>query len=291
MNIGRRMLRWLFFTFLPKLPIFILAFPVVVLMRILRPIIWIRLIPVYEQIGHAIANTEVYLLERRAGMDTAKSIDLFYPNRPWKINRQLVKMWQRVIPLHDFIYWIAWVNIEIPGYRIHHYVPLHNDRDVYGLSNDTPPPLSFTRKEEDRGAKLLREMGIPPGSPIVCFHIWDMSYNLAREPGTDFSWHTHRGSDIDLFILAIKELVARGYYTIRMGKVVNRAFGWKHPQVIDYATSSWKSDFADLYLFSRCHFYIGHNSGVDKDQHEYFKRKDCFLNNLATSSMPELCPI
>ena len=57
--------------------------------------------------------------------------------------------------------------------------------------------------------------------------------------------------------------MARGYYAIRMGKVVNKAFGWKHPHVIDYPMSSWKSDFADMYLVSRCHFYIGTSSGLD----------------------------
>ena len=121
-------------------------------------------------------------------------------------------------------------------------------------------------------------MGIPPGSPIVCFHSWDLSYAKVREPGADYWEHANRVSDIDTFIPAIKELVARGYYAIRMGKVVNKPFMFKHPQVIDYGMSSWKSEFADLYLISRCHFYLGTSCGLDAVAS--FFRKEWVIVNL-----------
>jgi len=269
--------KWLFFIFLPKLPMFLLALPFVALMRLLRPLVWIRLIPVYERIGHGIGNTDMYLLERRAGLDASKTIDIFYPDRPWKCNRQMIKMWRKVIPLYDWVYWIAWADKEISGYGPHHYIPVHNDRDVRGLSNDAPPPVSFSRQEEDRGARLLRDMGIPAGSSIVCFHGRDAAYQEALAPNNDYSHYDFRDVDINSYIPAIKTLVSRGYYCVRMGNVVKQPFGWQDPHVIDYATSKWRSDFADMYLISRCHFYAGNSCGVDAIA-VYFRKPRVVLN-------------
>ena len=262
----RMIMERIFLVFLPKIPIFLLALPFVVLIRLLRPIMCIRLIPVYEQIGHALGNTEVYLWERRAGLDDAKTFDIFYPLRPWILNGQVKRMLKRIVPMYDLVYWLAWANLEIPGWRPHQYIPPHNSLDVYGFSNDTPPQVSFTSKEEDRGAALLHDMGIPPGSSIVTFNVRDNAYQKSVMPDLqdgDYALHNFRDADINTITPAVKELVQRGYYVIRMGKVVNKAFGWKHPQVIDYPLSHWRSDFADLFLISRSHFYIGNSSGID----------------------------
>ena len=47
------------------------------------------------------------------------------------------------------------------------------------------------------GTVLLRDMGIPPGSSIICFHARDNAFQVTLNPDADFSWHTHRGGDID----------------------------------------------------------------------------------------------
>lgn len=266
----------LVFNALPKLLVFLLALPFVLLMRFIRPIIWIRFIPVSDRIGHGIGNIDVYLAERKAGMYPFNALDIFYPHRPWKCNRQMIRMWKRLIPLYDFVYWIAWANLKIPGWEPYNYNPPHHDRDIYGLTNDTIPPVSFTGKEELRGEMLLRNIGIPAGSPIICFHARDNSFLNAHSMG-DWTYHNHRDVDIDSFVPAIKELVARGYYAIRMGKVAKKAFLWKDHRVIDYAVSSWKSDFADMYLISRCHFYIGTSCGMDAVA-TFFRKPQVVLN-------------
>ena len=222
----------------------------------------------------------MYLLERSAGLVPSKSSGCFYPDRPWQCNRRMIKMWQRLIPLYDFIYWIVWANWGNPILAPHYYNPPRRDRDIYGLSNDTPPPVSFTRKEEDRGVKLLRDMGIPMGSPIVCFHARDNSFLNTFKPTMNWEYHDFRDVDIDTYVPAIKELVARGYYAIRMGRVAKKAFLWKDPHVIDYALSPWKSDFADMYLISRCHFYMGTSSGMDAVA-GFFRKPQVVLNMIS----------
>jgi putative glycosyltransferase (TIGR04372 family) len=64
-----------------------------------------------------------------------------------------------------------------------------------------------------------------------------------------------------------------------MGRVVNNAFPWKDPHVIDYATSPWRSDFADMYLVSRCNFYIGTSCGLDAVA-EFFRKPQVVVNLL-----------
>ena len=165
----QRDMNWLLCTALPKVLIFLLALPFVILIRIIRPMIWIRWIPVSERIGHGIGNIDVYLLERRAGRQSSKAVDIFYPDRPWKINRQLVNMWKRIIPLYDFVYWIAWANWGNPILVAHYYNPPIGDRDIYGLSNDTPPPVSFTNKEEEHGANCCAKWGFHRAAPSFVF--------------------------------------------------------------------------------------------------------------------------
>lgn len=272
-------LKWWICFVLPKVPIFILVLPFVVLMRILRPIIWIRLIDIPEKIGHGLGNTDIYLLERRAGLYPSHVVDIFYPDRPWKCNKQMIRMWKRVLPVYSMVYWIAWANQEIPGFEPHHIIPHHSDRDIHALSNDAPPPASFNRKEEEQGAALLRAMDIPLGGRIVCFHVRDNAYLKTLQPNDDFKYHDHRDADINSYTLAIKELVARGYYCVRMGRVVNQAFLWKDPHVIDYAKSSWQSDFADMFLISRCHFYLGSNCGMDAVP-AFFRKSMSVMNRI-----------
>lgn len=246
-----------------KLPAFLAALPFVLLMRMLRPLVRIRLISISERIGHGTANTDVYLLERSAGLHDSGAVDVFYPERPWKCNRQMISMWRRLVPFHDLVYWIAWANLKIPGHAAHHYNPPRRDRDINGLSNDAPPPVSFTREEEERGAALLRDMGIPPGSRIVCFHARDNAYLDAAMPEVDWGYHAYRDVDVDTYSAGLKELVDRGYYAIRMGRAANKPLSWNSPRLVDYATSAWRSDFADMYLVSRCHFFMGNSCGLD----------------------------
>jgi len=285
----QRDLKWLFRTALPKILIFLISLPLVILIRVLHPILWIRFIPISERIGHGVGDIDFYLLELIAGLQSPKGVDIFYPDRPWKCNRQVIKMWKRFIPVYDLVYWFIWANWGNPLLAPNFTKLYNSDRDIHGIGNDVPPLVSFTKKEEDRGAVLLRDMGIAPGTPIVCFHARDNAFLKTLKPTGNWAYHDFRDADVDTYVPAIKELVARGYYAIRMGRVVNNAFSWKHPHVIDYATSPWRSDFADLYLVSRCHFYIGTSCGFDAVA-IFFRKPQVVLNLLPIGNISSWSP-
>jgi putative glycosyltransferase (TIGR04372 family) len=60
---------------------------------------------------------------------------------------------------------------------------------------------------------------------------------------------------------AIREVVARGGYVIRLGDSSMRPLP-KEKGIVDYALSNAKSEFMDLFLCGTCQFFIGTNSGL-----------------------------
>ena len=110
----------------------ILAFPVVIAVRILRPFVLIRfgMIPSHR-LGHFAANIEKYNCEERQRIQGKRVIDFFYHNYTVS-NYQLKRMWERVLLVFSFAKWVDKVNSKFPGYQ-RHKVPLSLHRDMTGV--------------------------------------------------------------------------------------------------------------------------------------------------------------
>ena len=251
-----------------KLPLYTLAIPAVVVVRMMKPWLLVRVGSLTStSIGHFAANTELYFCERDAGinMPAQRNIDLFYMSKP-VCNQQLTIMWKRVLRV-----WPAWflgpidgANRLIPGGAAHEIGNnTQHDRDVHNLLDQFAPHLQFTAEEEARGEEGLRAMGIQPGASFVCLTVRDSAYLDAHLNRGDFSYHNYRDSDIQNYVLAAEELADRGYFLIRMGARVRAAIVSAHPKVIDYATNGMRSDFMDIYLGAKCLFCISVGTGFD----------------------------
>lgn len=133
--------------------------------------------------------------------------------------------------------------------------------DDYQLS-EGPVALTFTEEEEIQGQELLQRMGIPKGSWFVCFHARDSAYLTNNFPERDLSFTDCRDCSIDNYASAMRYVVARGGYAVRMGSdVQSRMANAGEPGIIDYA-HDYHSDFGDIYLFANCKFFVGNHSGV-----------------------------
>ncbi|NQW23755.1 MAG: TIGR04372 family glycosyltransferase [SAR202 cluster bacterium] len=263
------------------LPLVILAFPVVVAIRLIRPWLLIRWGRTYSsRIGHFAGNTEQYLCEQDAGINSPRQrhVDFISISRPIS-NQQLAKMWRRTLHL-----WPDWLqaainraNWLIPGGAVHRIGQnTSQDRDVHNLLDRFPPHLIFTAEEEARGVAGLRLMGIPADIPFVCLISRDSAYLDAQSP-RDWSYHNHRDSDIQNYVLATEELANRGYFVVRMGAQVREAIKSRHPKVIDYATNGMRSDFMDVYLGAKCAFCISGTAGFEAVP-LVFRRPIVFVN-------------
>ena len=130
--------------------------------------------------------------------------------------------------------------------------------------NTKPAQLTFTLQEEERGKKLLEEMGIDPKSQFVCLNVRDKAYLDKIHPYQDranWSYQDYRDADINNYVAAAEYLASLGIYTIRMGFMVEKKFEIQNPYVIDYA-NKYRSDFGDIYLSAKCKFFIGSEGGL-----------------------------
>ena len=241
------------------------ALVVVVVARLLRPVVLIRFarLPT-SRIGRA-ANTELYLCERELGPQGKRTVDFFYPESV-VCNSQMMRMWERNLHVSSWAGLADKVSRRLPGAR-RHVVPMPSDRDVQALFSRTGVHLVLTRDEELRGRRALREMGIPDGTPYVCFVARDSAYLEATVPPPEgegsWRYHDYRDTDIRNYVPMAQALVRRGYFAIRMGAIVKEPLPASDPKIIDYATNGSRTDFLDIYLGASCHFFVSTGTGID----------------------------
>ena len=244
----------------------LLAIPVVILVRLLRPIVVIRFGPLRsKRIGHFAANTELYLCERDAGMHGRRVYDFFYHRMPI-CNQQLAKMWARVLHIYSVNRYFDKANRRLPGWEKHwNSIYERGDVDCLDLLEHTKPHLAFTSEEEKRGLQKLQALGIPPeNGKFVCFYARDKAYvELLIRPAQEHTArrHDYRDSSISNYVPAVQELVRRGYFALRMGAAVKEPLSTDEPKIIDYATCT-RDDFMDIFLCAKCKFFLGSPSGI-----------------------------
>jgi len=124
----------------------------------------------------------------------------------------------------------------------------------------TKAHISFTEKEEIMGKDALKKLGIINGAPFICFLSRSPDYLDTMISGVNWYYHGYRDSDIKTFMPAAEELTHRGYFALRMGAVVSKKLKTENPMIIDYA-SKHNTGFLDIYLGSKCHFYLGDSCG------------------------------
>jgi putative glycosyltransferase (TIGR04372 family) len=262
----------------------LLLIPLILVVRILSPVIVLRFGAFYSsRIGHFAGNTEVYLCEKDAGINrpSRPCLDLFF-YQGVVCNQQLKRMWGRTLFVVPFsLFPIEQILRRIPG-GSKHLIPTPNvDRDVYGLLDRTPPHISFSAQEQDLGEAGLHRLGVPKGATFICVAARDQAYlnSLTIHPGLDLSYQEYRNADITNYIPALVELTRRGHFVVRMGQVVAEALKTDNPKIIDYATSSLRSEFLDIYLSAKCQFFISVGTGIDCVP-MLFRRPTMFVNSV-----------
>ncbi len=250
----------------------------VVFVRILRPVLLVRLGPLAsDRIGNFALFTEIFLCGKDAGLHSKNTFDIFYHASPMS-NCQLKKMWERVLivaPFRRLMLLAVRINNFFPGHE-KHIVPIREGRDLYGLYRTIGCHVAFTAQEEKLGSGGLRAMGIQQDSPFVCFHSRDPLYLKKMISSRDWSYHDYRDFGVNDYAQAAEELARRGYYCLRMGAIVEERFITENLKIIDYA-EKYRTDFLDIYLSSKCKFFIGCGSGIDEIP-KLFRRPVVYVN-------------
>jgi len=251
-----------------KLPIdlvgFVLAVPVVLFVRLIRPIKLIRFGYFFAgRIGHFSFDVEYYLTEKKLGFYPENAIDLFFYR--WLMhgkpaNDFFSQLTKRHLKIFSIVRYLFFVNSFIPGGEKNQILPAYKrygSRDIRGIFNRIGPQLSFTRAEETNGQAFFKLICKEENAQFICLNIRDSSFLRNAD------YHNYRDSDIDTYEEAALALAERGYWVFRMGKVVQKPFKVSHSRIIDYANSEFRSDFLDIWLMANCFFTISSSSGLD----------------------------
>ena len=240
----------------------LIACPILLIVYALRPLVLIRFGVLYStRIGHLAANTELYLCQRDADTSGKRTLDLFAHIFP-VCNQQLKKMWGRKLRITPLARPLYTANCHLPGGRRHLITMPSSMGDTDGLLPRTDMHISFTPEEELWGQRALLEMGIPEGSPFICFYSRDIVYLDSISPNQPRRDQDYRNASINNCVPMAEEMARRGYYVLRMGAAVEECLPSIHPMVIDYATQ-FRSDFMDIFLSAKCHFFLGSTGGIN----------------------------
>jgi len=264
----------IFFKIIFLISIHIFAFIPFIVIRLLRPLIVVRIARIpSSNYGNFAFDPSIYYCKKNLKIDQLKKkhLDLFYIHYEDKVyNKQLAKMWKRKLNfLPGYLLGpIEKINKLFPGWEMYSvkdvtcFVPCNLELEI-----EKCKPLEFTQEEESHGQDVLNKFGLKDGDKFVCFAIRDSAHNRLQKKtvrNNNWSYHDYRHWELDNFLLAAEELTKKGYYVFRMGRYVEKEFKTKNPKIIDYANSNLKSEFMDVFLGAKCSFCLSTGFGFDE---------------------------
>jgi putative glycosyltransferase (TIGR04372 family) len=263
------------------------AILMVIVIRIIRPLVFVRFgYFTVDRIGHFSFDIEHYLSERRLNQGGRKTLDLFFfSGKP--SNKQLSKMCLRILNVHPVVELFYLANNIVPWGRKHKILPERietDSRDLKGIFSKVGTQIGFNLDEDQIGEEYVQGLGLDASSRFVCVMVRDSSYLESIDGERDWSYHDFRDTDIETYEGAINFLIERGYWVFRMGKAVRKEFTVNHPRFVDYANSSNRCDFLDIWLVANCYFSISTGLGLDSIA-DVFRKPIVLVNYLPILDM------
>ena len=135
------------------------------------------------------------------------------------------------------------------------------------------------------GYKILKKIGIRKSHKFVCLVTRDSDYLNTYHAGNDWTYHNYRDVDIQNYYLAAEALTKKGYYVLRMGTRNKKKMISENKKIIDYSFSEHKSDFMDIFIPSKCVFYISNGTGPDALP-KIFRKPIAWVNLVPVAFLP-----
>ena len=264
-----------------------LSLLIVLVIRLISPLVIVRIVRLpNHRIGHLVVETEIYLQQKRLG-EHQGTVDIFIPWSHVDVNDALNQIVRRQIHYYPFFHRVEHLLKRTGNMQRHlHSISLKRPSRLNVILDSGPTRLAFSDIERSRGEQNLRLMGIPSGAKWICIYARDDKYLSQVHAYKNWSYHDYRNSDIETYRDASMALIERGYYVVRIGKVVEKPLGIDHPQFIDYAVH-YQDDLMDLYLCAHCHFFLGDVAGIAHVA-RVFKRPVVHVNAIPFNSSLEI---
>lgn len=189
-------------------------------------------------------------------------MEAFIGVRGW-CNQKLKKILERHITIIDFTdkFWIYFI-LTYSGTINLEDMDKYSDREEYERNNCIPEQTAklfeLTGDELQYSTDKVKKIGIK--EPFICFSNRDSAYLDTLYPQGDWTYHNYRDSHIENYELMTKTLKEKNIATVRMGKAVEHRTNFEN--CIDFA-SDYYDEMLDIYLMSKCKFFVGDESGIN----------------------------
>lgn len=222
-----------------------------------------RLTVITCKIGHLAAEIDCFLKARELGELPPRRYFVLAP--PHDVaNSHLLDYWRpHVSVISNRLGCVMLRGMSRYGlmrFDVGHYVlRINHSQDMYRLNAlwpPRPPVLSVSAVDRKWSREAFAALGLPHNAWFVCVHIREPGFS----PGDDAS-NVHRNGDPASLVPAMKHIVSRGGWCIRMGDPSMTVLP-DLPNVIDYTRHPMRSPRLDVVLCAHCRFFLGNTSGL-----------------------------
>ena len=273
-----------------KLIMYFVAIPLVLIIRAISPLLLIRWCCTQStRIGHYSENVQIYIAMKEKKMNfqsNRRYFDIFF-DRSVVCNYQLQKMWLRSKKIFFLPNWFMQPISDINEYVIDKIINSNNLHDIgyYYVPGKIVPggvipvrcvdtfnslqeaniPVHFTDSEKKKGDEILKKIGINQNDQYVMLALRGEEYLKKKYPNINWGRHSTRDTNISYYNETINFLVKKKFKVILIGSGSPKNLENKNSYLINYENSKFKSEFMDIYLFSkkRCKFVVSSATGID----------------------------
>ena len=267
------------------------AFVLLLILRLVRPIFRVELCVVaFHRFGHLALEPEVFL-SIRDFESKLKTQNKFPPKlHLWSVgpkraqaNKYLGTFWRKQLKACPSLFVSSFLKVgsTFPALKLP-----ENDLSIYGPQNALDGTLTHLRirqNEEDAGRRLCEELRIDVSKPIVCL-VNRHAAHYASLGQTEGDGYSNINFEISIFESTVKMLINRGYQVVRMGAGSEEPLRIDANGFTDYAISSARSDFLDVYLASKASFAVSTQTGPDA-LCLAFRKPVCYIDTARFSHM------
>ena len=240
----------------------IIYFPIILVVILISPFIKIRFFPlITNRIGHL--SEDINLILSKKKRENNLTIDIAFLQYNSICNKSFYDEFVKknflvlpkfiVEPLYKLFFKLSNKFNFFENFLTHKRV---SKKSGWQNFNDNDNNFKLSEKIINRGSKFLKEHQIDP-EKIVCINIW----NAEHLKNLDWSHHSHRNGKFSNYLLTINYLISKGYTVIKIGRS-NNIVNINNKKFIDYSYNLFE-DSLDLFLISKCIFYISNSTGLD----------------------------
>lgn len=255
----------------------VLILPLAIFLILIKKILKVNFhVIAIDKIGHLNAETFIYHNFRDQNSFITKN---FFLVRKKPSNIFNFEMWKRTVKFRKDNFFLHTLRSLIFYFDKKYNI---NSKNLSFIVYEKKNPIYFTRQEEKLGDELLEKLNIK-NSKWICIHNRDNAFSKYERSNVkdkkNFDNYTNqervRNFKIESLNKAALSFIQAGYNVIRMGSKSEGLSKINNEKYLDYSKSSYKSDFADIYLLAKCELFFGGDTGMNSIPRIFKRNYSC----------------